>query len=83
MQERADLKWIIRYRNGLLSEISIGNDAVIMDIFSDIANFGRPTFILGDRGFDVLLWKNLLKFRENKDLTDKQPASAYIIRRRD
>ena len=83
MQERAELKWIIRYRNSFLSEISIGNDAIIMDIFSDIANFGRPTFILGDRGFDILLWKSLLKFRENKDLTDKQPASAYIIRRCD
>ena len=83
MQERTDLKWIIRYRKGFLSEISIGNDTVIMDIFSDIANFGRPTYILSDRGFDILLWKNLLKFRENKDLTDKKPASEHIIRRRD
>jgi hypothetical protein len=83
MQERANLKWIIRCKGGFLSEISIGDESTIMDIFSDIANFGRPSFILGERGFDILLWKNLLKFRENRDVPEKKPASEILIRWRD
>src|SRR5258708_31886755 len=79
-EEGESIKWIIRYKDGFLLEISIGDDSKIVDIFSSIADFSKPSFILSDRGFDIISWKKWLKFRERNVHYMNPPSDYYIVR---
>jgi len=79
-EEGESIKWIIRYKDRFLLEISIGDDSKIMDIFSSIADFSKPSFILSDRGFDIISWEKWLKFRERNVHYMNPPSDYYIVR---
>ena len=79
MRDNTGLNWKIEYKDGLFSEANIGNESQVMEIFGQIANFDKPWFILEENGFDILLWKRLLKLHEIKPPAAKPPAVEIII----
>lgn len=79
IQENNNLKWTVLCERGFLSEISIGDGTKIMRIFTEIANFDQPDFILKETGFDILTWKKLLKFHEENDVAGNKPTPGWHI----
>ena len=79
MRDNTGLNWKIEYKDGFFSEANIGNESQVMEIFGQIANFDKPWFILEENGFDILLWKRLLKLHEIKPPAAKPPAVEIII----
>ncbi|HJZ34081.1 MAG TPA: hypothetical protein VKC66_23680 [Xanthobacteraceae bacterium] len=74
IRDNADLNWKIEYKDGFFLEANIGNESQVMEIFGQIANFDKPWFIFKEHGFDILLWKRLLKLHEIKPPAAKPPA---------
>jgi hypothetical protein len=79
MHENNNLKWTVICERGFLSEISIGDSTKTMRIFTEIANFDQPYFILKETGFDILTWKKLLKFHEEKDVAGSKPTPGWHV----
>ncbi len=79
LKEKKEYKLKLETKDGFLADLTLESESKAGYLFSDVANFDKPWFVLDEDGFDLLFWKQHLIFSSRPAPGSKaQPGQAQI-----